>query len=322
MLTKAELETWLRAQWARRGHQLAEGERHGVEVRDLVEHSAERAAARELPYLDLWILIYDEMLSWVLSLQGVFQIRMKAGRPMGDFEKALFLILARIVADSIAIRHLILLGFDTQARTLLRSTAEYMEVLVAVIDDPPFASEFLKSDSPATAKTFWEQHLRSGRIARRVRAAWRGFATGDTAEDEATALWFAAWGGQWTEQLSSLTHPSTGACLLTINPPSVKPHGEPWLGHWGDKADFSAETVYIYAANLFPLLVVDRKFPFEGFEAALAEPMPYDPAIEDHRHVKLGRDVLGSLILSLGKPDNARHVFPPLDLEGSLHSAD
>jgi hypothetical protein len=73
MLTKAELETWLRAQWAQRGHGLPEGERHGVEVRQLVEHSAERAQARELPYLDLWILIYDEMLSWVLSLQGVFQ---------------------------------------------------------------------------------------------------------------------------------------------------------------------------------------------------------------------------------------------------------
>lgn len=322
MLTKAELDTWLRTQWARRGYTLADGERHGVEVRDLVEHSAERAKSRELPYLDLWITIYDEMLSWLLSLQGVFQIRMKAGRPFGPFEQALFLILARIIADSISIRHLVLLGFDTSARTLLRSTAKYMELLVAIIDDPSFAAEFLKSDSPSSAKVFWEQHLRSGRIRRRIRAAWRGFATGDDPDDAAAALWFAEWGNQWTESLSSLTHPSAGACLLTLNPPQVTPHGEAWLGHWGDKADFSAETIYVYAANLFPILVVSRTFPFEGYDDSLVEPIRYNPAVEDHRHVKLGRDVIASLILSLGTPSNAPHVFPPLDLEGSLHSRD
>jgi hypothetical protein len=322
MLTTDELNRWLRDQWARRGYTLADGERHGVELRELVDHSAERARAKDLPDLELWVAMYDEMVSWLLSLQGVFQRRMKAGQKLSDFEKAIFLVLARIIADAISLRHLILLGFDTSGRTLLRSTAEYMEVLVAIIDDPPFAAEFLKSDSPETAKVFWEQHLRSGRIRRRVRAAWRRFATGDTPEDEAAALWFASWGNQWTEQLSSLTHPSLGACLLTINPPQVKPHGDAWLGHWGDKADFSAETIYIFAANLFPILAASRGFPFEGFNGVLAEPIPYDETDEEHRHIRLGRDVIGSLILSLGTPNNAGHVFPKFDLEGGLHSAD
>jgi hypothetical protein len=260
MLTTDELSRWLQGQWAQRGYAPAEGERHGVELGELVEHSAERARTTELPYLDLWIAMFDEMVSWLLSLQGIFQRRMKAGQKLSEFEKAIFLVLARIIADAISLRHLMLLGFDTSGRTLLRSTAEYMEVLVAIIDDQAFAAEFVKSDSPETAKVFWEQHLRSGRIRRRVRTAWRRFAKGDTTEDEATALWFANWGNQWTGELSSLTHPSVGACLLTIDPPQVRPHGDAWLGHWGDKADFSAGTIYIFAANLFPILVASTCF--------------------------------------------------------------
>ncbi len=323
MLSKAELDRWLRERWAQRGYTLAEGERHGVDLGDLIEHSVERARAADLPHLDLWVAMFDEMVSWLLSLQGVFQLRMKAGRSMADLEKAVFLVLARIIADAIALRHLILLGFDTSGRTLLRSTAEYLEVLVAIIDDPPFAAEFLKSESPATAKTFWEQHLRSGRVRKRVRRAWRTFAGEDkSAEGEAAVLWFSEWGNQWTENLSSLTHPSLGACLLTIEPPRSKRHEEAWLGHWGDKAEFSTETIYIFSAHLFPLLVCSRSFPFDGFDAFLAEPIPYDETVEDHRHVKLGRDVLGSLILSLGLPNNRGHVFPTFDLEGGLHSAE
>lgn len=322
MLSKEDFDSWFRAAWARRGYALSEGERHGVELRELVEHSAERASAKELPYLDLWITMFDEMVSWLLSLQGVFQLRMKADKPLSDLEKAVFLILSRIVGDAIAMRHLMLLGFDTSARTLLRSTAEYLEVLVAIIDDPAFASEFLNSHSPATAKTFWEQHLRSGRIRRRVRAAWRKFANSGEDDDEETALWFAGWGNQWTEQLSSLTHPSMGACLLMIQPPQTKRVEDAWMGHWGEKADFSTETIYIFAAHLFPVLVASRSFPFEGFDDVLAEPISYDETIEDHRHVKLGRDVIASMILSLGLPNNAEHVFPTFDLEGGLHSPD
>ena len=46
MLTTDELNRWLRDQWARRGYTLAEGERHGVELRELVEQRTDRRRMR------------------------------------------------------------------------------------------------------------------------------------------------------------------------------------------------------------------------------------------------------------------------------------
>ena len=43
----------------------------------------------------------------------------------------------------------------------------------------------------------------------------------------------------------------------------------------------------------------------------LTKPIPYDTADEMHRHVKLGRPVLASLILSRNKESNIAHIYPP-----------
>ena len=171
--------------------------------------------------------------------------------PFSDFEKSVLLILSKIIADSTAIRHLVLAGFDTSARTILRSISEYMEVLVAVVHQPDFANEFVKSDTPEGAQAFWEAHLRCGKIRRRVTAAWLDFFS--NASDHDTAEWFANWGRGANPMLSALAHPSIGGGLFAAIPLKASYAEDDWLGIWGDKAESSVETIYIYTQFVFPI---------------------------------------------------------------------
>lgn len=311
MFDKDHLDVYLRAKWQELGHTLAEGQRMGVPITELVERSRERNSNIVLPYLDLWVSILDECISWQISLVTIFYAERKHA-PMTDFDKSVISMLMKIVADSTAMRHLILLGFDTAARTLLRSTAEYMELLVAIIDQPQLAAEFAAADSPEASKKFWENHLARGGIRKKMRLAWQKFFS--DAQDGA-AEWFADWGNGWNKILSAMIHPSYMSGVFTAIPAKQKYEEENWLGIWGDKSDGSVDTIYIYVAFMFPLLLLHHEFPFEGFGASMGGGnVTYDETNEFHKHVKIGRGVLSSLILSLGHDQNGPHVFPDIDM--------
>jgi hypothetical protein len=78
-----------------------------------------------------------------------------------NFEKSLMSLLSKIIADMTAIRHLVLVGFDTSARTVLRSLSEYLKVLVGLVRQPDLSDALVMSDSPEDAQRFWQTHLSS-----------------------------------------------------------------------------------------------------------------------------------------------------------------
>ena len=313
MLSATDLQAWLRHIWEDRGWPIPDNDRVGLPVSELVAHSMERNANLKAPYVDLWISILDEFISWLISLTDVIYIQRAANPSFTDFERAITMVLMKIVGDSTAIRHLILLGFDSAARTVLRSTAEYMEALVALIDDPALSVEFVKTDTAEEAKLFWQKHLRSDHIRKRMKRAWRKFFN-EQPDCEDAALWFAGWGNAFNEQLSATLHPSAMGGIFTAIAMNEHYSDEAWIGAWGDKSDISAMTVFMYASFMFPILTLHRKFPFEGYEAQFGGHIIYDDTKEMNRHVKIGRDVLASLILSLATEPNRLHVFPTFDL--------
>jgi hypothetical protein len=65
-------------------------------------------------------------------------------------------------------RHFVTLGFDSSARTLMRSISEYMQVLVAIVDNPALAAEFVTADTPETSNAFYFQHLARGKPSARL----------------------------------------------------------------------------------------------------------------------------------------------------------
>ena len=309
VFTKDMLHRHLRKMWAERGFPYDENERIGVPVDELVAYSVKRNADRNLPFVDLWIAILDECIGWFISLNLVVYGEARLGASTSDFEKAVTLIVNKIIADSTAMRHLILLGFDSSARTILRSVSEYMEVFVAILHNPDFASVFLKSDTPETAQEFWEKHLRGGKIRRKINAAWNDFFGDDHQE---LALWLTNWGRNSHALLSGLAHPSAAGGLFASIPLKTEYSGESWLGIWGDKAEISANTISIYTHFTFPILLLSRNFPFENHGRKIYR--IYDESNESHRHLKIGRGILASIILSINGEGSSRYVFPELDL--------
>lgn len=313
MFGKKNFESYLLSQWTKRGCELADGERMGVPIEELVEHSIQRNSNLESPYVDLWVAILDEFISWQISLLSIFYSERRGGPEFTAFDKSITMILIKIIGDSIALRHLILIGFDTSARTLLRSTAEYMELMVAILDEPLLAAEFIKSDTPESALKFWREHLSRGGIRKKMYAAWQKFFLTDENHDD--AVWWANWGASANNLLSGMSHPSYAGGVFTAIPLKDKYIEENWLGVWGDKSSASVDTIYMYASFLFPILLLQHEFPFRDFEAWMGGGgVLYDETNEMHKHVKCGREILGSLILSLGKDTNVPHVFPETDM--------
>ncbi len=157
----------------------------------------------------------------MISLNDVFfaEVQDTDTKPTA-FEKSITLLLKKIIADSMAIRHLINLGFDVQAKTVLRTTAEYLEMLVAPVDDPFLSEEFVNSDSPEDAHSFWQKHLKRGEIRRRMAKAWRRVIGEE--DPEGAANWLSNWGHNDYKLLSSLSHPSFAGGLFTAIPLTIK----------------------------------------------------------------------------------------------------
>lgn len=315
MFTKKQLSGLLRDLWSDNGVILEDGLDLGPDISKMTKHFAEQNNDRDLPYLELWITIFDELNKWLVSLLWV----LTDGHPsMGksskgkstNFDTSVFVLLSKIIGDTNSIRHLILLGFDNSARTILRSTAEYMEVLVAVMHDPKFSNEFVKSNTPETAKYFWENYLRSGKIRKRIRSAWYEYynARGD---QEITEI--ADRGHKSMSLLSSMAHPSYSGGVFTTIPPRSHYENDEWRGFWGTKTDLSVFTIYIYAAFVYPIMLLSKEYPFDGYEKYMGEVVPYDDDHYIHVHVKYGRHVLTELLDIVCGDMGDNEIFPEFD---------
>jgi hypothetical protein len=104
--TRRHFERYLRNRWKEKNFKLKRGERIGVSISELVEHSARRNAKVRAPHLDLWVAVLDEFLSWQLSLLTVVYAERKVGS-LTNFDRSVIVILMKIFADSLAMRHLI-----------------------------------------------------------------------------------------------------------------------------------------------------------------------------------------------------------------------
>jgi len=246
-----------------------------------------------------------------MSLEAVFsRSKQWPSAKFTNFDKSVTVILMGLIAQSFAIRQLILLGFDTSARIILRSVAEYSKLLVALLQDPLLADEFAKTDVPEKAKKFWENFPKKN-IEEKLRASWLKF-FGHANRDDAN--WGFNWGGaheDWFGISSSITHPSVFGAVSAAIPLSTKYSDENWSGIWGDKAEVSVWTIYASVVYMFPLCLFNHGFPFEGFDNHMGSIIRFDKSSEHHRHVKYGRDILSTLILSI--KDN-EDFFPEIDL--------
>lgn len=312
MYTRADLESYLRDKWKNEGVDLSDRKRMGISIQELARTSARRSARIRTPHLDIWVGFLDEFISWKVSLLACVWEKMRTGQKATNFDKSMIMLLSKIIADSMSLRHLILKGFDVSAQSLLRSTAEYMEVFVAILGDPSIADEFSKTVTPEAANDFWNKHLTRGGLRKKVRSAW-GEIFKDS-KDQDAAEWFANWGNSYQKRLSALLHPSFAGGMFTAIPFKSRYKNESWLGAWGDKSEGSCRTIEIYMTYAFPMVMLGREYPFGGYDKFMSDGcVKYNSDDHLHKHVKVGRNILASLVLSIFLPNN-EHLFPKIDL--------
>lgn len=149
-MTPSFLRTRIRRSWRASG--LIEGRsgRPGVSIAQIVRESRKRSRSTKIKPLELWLIIYDEFLSWYVSFFAVAMQGLKAAK-VDTLERDLlrcFLVLAsKIIADLFARRLLCAEGFDVAAKTLLRSTVEYIDILTIVAIEPSICREFINTES-------------------------------------------------------------------------------------------------------------------------------------------------------------------------------
>jgi hypothetical protein len=164
------LNRYLKARWASHGIKLRGSERMGLSVREILRYAAKRGSTTNMPYVDIWVAALDEFISWMISL---FTVVYGRETQHSNFDRSVWVILAKAIADAMAIRHLIVAGYDVQAKILVRSAGEYLELLVCILDDPQLADEFVLADTPETARDFWLKHLAKGQVRKKMNAACR-----------------------------------------------------------------------------------------------------------------------------------------------------
>lgn len=87
--TAADFKRFLRKKWKDAGCKLGRDRRPGIAPGDLTKHSEKRSKRLQDPHFDLWIAIYDEFVSWLVSLLTVAHWSNRRGvyEPT-DYEKA------------------------------------------------------------------------------------------------------------------------------------------------------------------------------------------------------------------------------------------
>ena len=196
-------------------------------------------------------------------------------------------------------------GFNTSAQVLVRSVAEHMEILVAIIDDHALAKAFEITKTPEDANKFWKSHISNNKLRPRIKSVWMEFFRGD----RDAAKFFGNWGNASYDELCAISHPSFLGCgYAMLATKSVPDDG--WPGMLGDRSLSSIGTIQTYISYFFPLILAIGEFPFISSPNQHEISICYDDKAELHQHIHKGRSVLGSLVLSLHFEPNLKYIYP------------
>ncbi|HEV2573303.1 MAG TPA: hypothetical protein VGU72_16335 [Beijerinckiaceae bacterium] len=152
------------------------GSKQNIRLRHFTAY-AEEEAKTSLPdsvshILRNWINLFDEAIGWFALATAVVQriLREWDDVPLVETKRftATQILIPRVFQDGLAIRALILNGCEPQARVLLRSSLEHLDLLSVISSDEEIADQFLSCKDNSESNLFWNKHIRRGRLLARV----------------------------------------------------------------------------------------------------------------------------------------------------------
>ena len=233
--------------------------------------------------------------------------------PDHDYLRCILVVTSKIISDLFAIRHLCIEGFDVTAKTVLRSTIEYIDVLVIAAIDSSICRDFVDNETNEETNEFWNKYFRGGKRGSRARRLMRkAWVEREIFSDYESVVDFDNWLYYDKDVLTMSGHASwLGGVFSNIVLGSKS--DDKWLGMFGSKGEISTHTLHETVKHIFKFLVLSGNMPFEKSDDNICV-IKYLETDELHKHTKVGRRWLISIYAVLiADPRGAPVFFPEID---------
>jgi hypothetical protein len=230
----------------------------GLSMQSLLETADTNNQSRNFSALNNWLVIFDECGAWFGNLASLllFTLKTNASRRDEPLRRVLTQLIGNVTAQIIAIRRLVVAGLDVQAKQLLRTLVEQLDVALLVSMNPDALSDFENTLDGASANEFWHKHLAKGRLRSKAHTKLKE-RLGETSYQE-----FVAYFKQEEQILGMAIHPSLGASQMVLMASIIgEDYNRPFtLGFVGDISPFSERTL-AYAVFYMLFYILDGYVP-------------------------------------------------------------
>lgn len=231
--------------------------------------------------------IFELGLEWLCYVFVMLNEELKR-EPVNEDARPVWALVGAAVSFGLSIRLLLLNGFDTPAKALLRTYVETLFLCIVLLHDRSLARAFKAAETDEEVRNFWHSsaspkklHEQLIEIERRI-----GF-------DEETVQSMTQWRREEYEILSQSSHLSYPAAAFTVLAPKLGEETTVGMAFMGLATEYSLRTIY-YAASAtwyFSRMVHAKILGYDSAEALVV----LDKENELHQMYVAFRDALSTV---------------------------
>jgi hypothetical protein len=240
--------------------------------------------------------IFEFGLEWLAYAHVLLGKPGKLG-PINDDARAPWALIGAAVSFGLSIRTLLLNGFDTPARGLLRTYVETLFLCIVLLHDRDLATAYVAAQSDEQVKNFWHRSASPKRLHGQIIAIEKkvGF-------EKDTVQSMTEWRREEYETLSQSSHLSYIAAVLTaVSPRLGEEHCVPSM--MGLASEQLPRTLFYAAATTWYFSRMSHsKILGHNLDETL---VVLDKENEWHQMFIAGRDTLSIVMLNHWKNDSA-----------------
>ncbi len=233
--------------------------------------------------------IFEFGLEWLMYVHVLLGKPGELG-PTNKESRVAWALIGAAVSFGLSIRTLLLNGFDTPARALLRTYVETLFLCIVLLHDRNLAAAFAAADSDEEVKNFWHTSASPKRLHEQIISVEKKVGL-----DKDTVHSLTAWRREEYEILSQSSHLSYMAAVLT----SISPRGgeENYVPSMMGLASKNLPRTLFYAAatTWYFSRMSQNKVLGRNLDEAL---VVLDKENEWHQRFIAGRDTLSTVTLN------------------------
>lgn len=243
--------------------------------------------------------IFEFGLEWLAGIHVLLSKENKTG-PVSDEARAAWALVASAVSFGLSIRSLLINGFDTPARALLRTYVETLFLCIALLHDRSLATAFVSADCDEEVKNFWHTSASPKKLHERIIAI-----ENKTGFSKDMIQTMTGWRREEYEILSQSSHLSFLSAVMTALSPKLGENNGFFVPSFMGLASAHLPRTLFYAAATtwyFSRMSHTRLIGHNLTDALVL----LDKENEWHQRFIAGRDTLSSIVLNHWKSSSAK----------------